>query len=539
MVGFLGTRGPEDELYIRSVLNVAAKEYRRTHGTVRLVPKLCILDARAYTSAMANAYVGGGRENPDGWDRTTQLVSLGQILMDPFYRTLQGLRVLIEKEWLSHGHPFQARTDAVQGQKKKKKKTTTTTNSSISDDEELQLLDSPEVLIHSTPNGARESLSLPRKRVKKMWGDVEQQYTPVQTVAPSPAPVFLLFITCLHHIVQQHPHRFEYNDYLLVVLARAVGGFSPFGDFLYNNERERAQDKLRQRTPSIWKWIRENRGWFTNRSYEPEVDHRCNEDTAQNWCQNVLQVQTGGQHTLLWTEYYEGITPRRYPNPRTVLSTVTLLHSGFERLQAVSSSSLSLQHRMRLLKDPWYTSQFGDRDLREIEFPEPINGISHSHENEVNTVTTMPHTLALLKGEDMRLYCSLVRHLREKRSELVKRVFLKWREQSRKRIWAQNKGWDLMAEMKADMKVTPEMKVLTGGIEMDIGLILMGEPFFGRGIVVAGTTIEEQDEDEDEEEEQNMNKGRRLGVLEQEDGLGGTFDDCGVPVQGRGVFVAV
>lgn len=45
----------------------------------------------------------------DGWDRTSQLCSLGAILLDPYYRTLEGLLVLIEKDWMHFGHQFRKR----------------------------------------------------------------------------------------------------------------------------------------------------------------------------------------------------------------------------------------------------------------------------------------------------------------------------------------------------------------------------------------------------------------------------------------------
>lgn len=90
----------------------------------------------------------------DGWDRTAQLTALAMLLLDPYYRTLKGFEVLVEKEWLSFGHKFQQRVG---------------------------------------------------------HGDINHSDA-------DRSPVFLQFIDCVWQISRQMPHAMEFNEYFLITI---------------------------------------------------------------------------------------------------------------------------------------------------------------------------------------------------------------------------------------------------------------------------------------------------------------------------------
>nr|XP_046256702.1 myotubularin-related protein 7b isoform X2 [Scatophagus argus] len=78
-----------------------------------------ILDAGVFISrAVADEGVSVLVHCSDGWDRTAQACSVASILLDPFYRTIKGLMLLIERDWVSFGHKFSHRYAHLDGDPK-------------------------------------------------------------------------------------------------------------------------------------------------------------------------------------------------------------------------------------------------------------------------------------------------------------------------------------------------------------------------------------------------------------------------------------
>ncbi|XP_026874643.2 myotubularin-related protein 7b isoform X1 [Electrophorus electricus] len=69
-----------------------------------------VLDAGVFIAkAVAEEGVSVLVHCSDGWDRTAQACSVASVLLDPYYRTLKGFMVLMEKDWVSFGHKFSHR----------------------------------------------------------------------------------------------------------------------------------------------------------------------------------------------------------------------------------------------------------------------------------------------------------------------------------------------------------------------------------------------------------------------------------------------
>jgi myotubularin-related protein 6/7/8 len=182
----------------------------------------------------------------DGWDRTSQLSSIAQLCLDPYYRTAQGFAVLIEKDWLSYGHKFSDRTGHLCG-------------------------DKTEFINQSNDTVSAQSSFL---------ASVQKQFSGSSHAFKETCPVFQQFLDCIYQIQRQFPNRFEWNELLLRRLQEEIYAISS-GSFLWNSEREREQMNGRSRTMSIWEEVFEAeehdgklvlRKEFVNVDYDPKLD---------------------------------------------------------------------------------------------------------------------------------------------------------------------------------------------------------------------------------------------------------------------------
>ena len=226
----------------------------------------------------------------DGWDRTSQLSALGQLCLDPYYRTLEGFIVLVEKDWVSFGHQFRHRSgflssekwfevenERIGGNRRVENGTSTgaggggnafedallrakgffnkkneSRESLIDEDGELQPFDSPPVA--KTSSSARASTE-------------DRLITKVKETSP----VFHQFLDATYQMLFQHPTRFEFNERFLRRLLYHLYSCQ-YGTFLYDSEQQRVESAVKDKTRSVWDYFLSRKEQFLNPEYDGVIN---------------------------------------------------------------------------------------------------------------------------------------------------------------------------------------------------------------------------------------------------------------------------
>ncbi|XP_027367606.1 phosphatidylinositol-3-phosphatase myotubularin-1-like isoform X3 [Abrus precatorius] len=166
----------------------------------------------------------------DGWDRTSQLVSLANLLLDPYYRTFTGFQALIEKDWLAFGHPFSDRVGmpSVSG----------TTNM-------------PFELSRQSSTG-----SFPPSPLRQSSGAFSSQPPATSHTHNSNncSPIFLQWVDCVSQLLRMYPFAFEFSGAFLVDVLDCMLSCR-FGNFLCNSEKERQQCNVFEACGCLWVYL--------------------------------------------------------------------------------------------------------------------------------------------------------------------------------------------------------------------------------------------------------------------------------------------
>ncbi|KAJ9540198.1 hypothetical protein OSB04_026704 [Centaurea solstitialis] len=167
----------------------------------------------------------------DGWDRTTQLVALASLLLDPYYRTIEGFQALVEKDWLAFGHPFSDRAGMP----------------SFCGSGNIPL----ELSRHSSSPNISISTSL-----RQSSGPLTSQAAASSNTQHSNnySPIFLQWVDCVSQLLRMYPFAFEFSSAFLVDFLDCVLSCR-FGNFLCNSENEREKAGVFEACSCLWEHL--------------------------------------------------------------------------------------------------------------------------------------------------------------------------------------------------------------------------------------------------------------------------------------------
>ncbi|KAF9532181.1 protein-tyrosine phosphatase-like protein [Crepidotus variabilis] len=275
----------------------------------------------------------------DGWDRTSQLSALAQICLDPFYRTIRGFEILVEKDWVSVGHKFLDRCGHLSSEK---------FFSSASNDP-------------NTGTGADAA--------QAFLASVQNRFTSQHHIKET-SPTFHQFLECVRQLQRQHPDRFEFKERFLRQLYYHLYSCQ-FGTFLLNTERERRigdgnGPPTCERTISVWD--------FFNSPTEMELNRNSTYDASLD---DPKRRTPDGDMGIL------------YPNPKDVRFWNELYGRSDEEM---NGRVVAAQSRDAELVGPVESAE-DDPVLRRVSTPEASLAISTSPTRGSTVSPPLSHSL--------------------------------------------------------------------------------------------------------------------------------------------------
>ncbi|THV85165.1 phosphatases II, partial [Aureobasidium pullulans] len=222
----------------------------------------------------------------DGWDRTSQISALSQLCLDPYYRTLEGFIVLVEKDWVSFGHMFRHRSGYLSSDKwfeienervggNRKADNSAAFGSKSGSGNAFENVLSSARGFFSKKNDSKESVDVNDvgDGAPAIPAPTSKSAKHTVTNVKETSPIFHQFLDATYQMLRQHPNRFEFNERFLRRLFYHLYSCQ-YGTFLWDSERDRVQEHAYDRTKSVWDYFLSRREMWLNEQYDPTVDDK-------------------------------------------------------------------------------------------------------------------------------------------------------------------------------------------------------------------------------------------------------------------------
>lgn len=209
----------------------------------------------------------------DGWDRTTQLVSLASLLLDPYYRTFKGFQALVEKDWLAFGHPLSDRLGMP----------------TVSGSGNM-----PFELSRNPSSGS--FVSSPMRQSSGSFTSSAPNPSHAQT-SNNYSPIFLQWVDCVSQLLRMYPLAFEFSSAFLVDFLDCMLSCR-FGNFLCNSEKERQQSGVSEVCGCLWVYLADLRG------SEGEFHAHCNLFYDPSKHEGPLLPPAAALAPTLWPQFH-------------------------------------------------------------------------------------------------------------------------------------------------------------------------------------------------------------------------------------------
>jgi len=234
----------------------------------------------------------------DGWDRTAQVISLIQVCIDPYFRTLEGFMVLVEKDWVTFGHKFRERSHHLGSPDCFHDNTTGLFNKKLSlNDNPFTKLRAKTLNVSSNMGGSLHDIDDDLTNQSKKPTFTRSKLAPRSNKFA--APIFQQFLDCVYQLQQQNSNLFEFNERFLRRLVYHVYSCQ-YGTFLFNSEKEAKEYQNTTRTRSVWDHFRSKKNLFINKDYN-HVDFK---NEGDNSVENIDWISPDLSNVKWWSQLY-------------------------------------------------------------------------------------------------------------------------------------------------------------------------------------------------------------------------------------------